>query len=82
MTKGNGKTYAGGTIRCTDDGKGCVWFRLHEGQPPDAEVAEFLGRSVGTWINRNPDRVVVGTAGIVSDGSTVGVNLWYRKLTK
>lgn len=65
------------TINVVEMGEGWLFFELGEVKPSPQKLAYTLNRAVYDWLHENPQNVVRNTLGIVAEGSTVGIHVWY-----
>jgi hypothetical protein len=59
------------------------WAHFYPGKrPPPIEVTpRFLSNVLKQWMKDHPDRKIYNTLGIVRDGMTVELHVWYDETT-
>lgn len=75
MSNGNGTSQV--TIDRVEMGAGWVYFEPGKNKPSVEELPSLLNRAMSDWLAENPSHVVRTTLGIVANGVTVGIHVWY-----
>jgi hypothetical protein len=68
------------TINVVEMGVGWIYFELGEVKPAANQLAYTLNRAMYDWLQDNPGVTVRETLGIVAEGATVGIHIWYDGL--
>lgn len=68
------------TINVVEMGVGWIYFELGEVKPSAGQLAYTLNRAMYDWLQDNPGVTVRETLGIVADGATIGIHIWYNGL--
>jgi len=65
------------TINVVEMGPGWIFFEIGDVKPSPHKLAYTLNRAMYDWLHDNPQVAVRNTLGIVADGMTVGIHIWY-----
>lgn len=78
-TNGNGDSKI--VIICTTNAQQRWAYFAAEKEPPrKADVPFWLSKALGDWIRDNPTKLIRSSLGIVSDGMTVAIHVWYDEI--
>ena len=58
-------------------GPGWVYFEAGRQQPEVGELPFFLNQTLIGWLKEHPHYHVRATQGLVCDGHTVGIHVWF-----
>ena len=75
MPDQNGPTKV--SIDMTEMGPGWLYFDAGQNPPARDELPLWLNRCLVEWLQSHPDARPRSTLGIVADGATVGIHLWF-----
>ncbi len=65
-------------IACTtNDKRRWAYFRAEKSPPKSTDLPIFLNRAVLDWQEDNPTKRVRTSLGIVQDGMTVAIHIWW-----
>lgn len=80
-TNGNGDQKV--VITCTTNAKQQWAYFAPDKEPPrKADLPLWLNRALNDWLQENPNKRVRSSLGIVSDGITVAIHIWYDDITE
>lgn len=77
---GNGHANPQVTIDVEDPGDGWAYIHAGEKEPDLSVLPHLLNDVLLKWMKNYPDRRIVTTQGIVVEGTTVGIHIWYDKV--
>ena len=75
MSDGNGSSKV--NIDRVQVGEGWVFFEAGKSKPSLDKLPLLLSGAMSEWLRENPANVVRSTLGIVANGVTVGIHVWY-----
>ena len=65
------------SIDIDDAGDGWEFLHPSTDQPPVDALAAFLSDVLVDWMKQHPKRIIRSTLGLVSNGTTIGIHVWY-----
>lgn len=68
-------------ISCTTNAKQrWVYFAAAKKPPRHADLPLWLNKALTDWQQDNPDKQIRSSLGIVTDGMTVAIHVWYEEV--
>jgi hypothetical protein len=76
--RGNGKPQV--TVTAKQMGPGWVYLGIARDVPPIASATPFVNQAFCDWQQDHPTYRVRAATGIVSDGATIGIHVWFDEI--